>query len=194
MEALSEIQLRAIADARGIAYETPATEESSNERVVRTILARNFPIPQEEAYNTFADPQNHVRYFTIIKACTPLIPLEGVLEPNQYVVLEHVQEERLPPRLMFVKYNLNPPFSISKEAITDPLSDVHTLDRKKGKVSLAFEKLGRNSTRIVCDSTFTTNKGPVFIRGFIDHVWLNFFERVMIETGELNPSDMLTKA
>jgi hypothetical protein len=149
-------------------------------------------LDRETAFQTFADPQRHVDYFDIIKASTPLIPLEGPLRPNEYVVLEHVQEAQLPPRMMVVKYTLDPPASIRKEAVTSPFDSDVLSDKKKGLVIMNFQDVGRNATKVTVESTFETNKGPVFVRGFIDHVWFNFFERLMVETGEISVEGMLT--
>ncbi len=193
MRALAFARLQEIAATHRIRYETPPDEETDTQRIVRTTLSREFAIARDAAFNTFADPQRHVDFFDIIKASTPLIPLEGPLSRDEYVVLEHVQEENLPPRMMVVKYTLTPPTTILKEAVTDPFStnDIFS-DRKKGRVLLRFEDVGRNQTTLTCESTFTTNRGPVFVRGFIDHVWLNFFERLMVDTGELAQVEMLT--
>src|SRR5690606_2866805 len=120
-------------------------------------------------------------------------PLEGPLAANEYIVIEHVEEAGLPARMMVVKYTLDPPSRITKEAVTDPFHDGDIAsDRKKGVVTIDFEELGRNLTKITTESVFTTNAGPVFVRGFIDHVWLNFYERVMVDTGELTPAEFMT--
>jgi hypothetical protein len=97
--------------------------------------------------------------------------------------------------MMVVKYTLRPPDTITKEAVTDPFGggDVAS-DRKRGLVTMRFEELTSTTTRVTCSSTFETNDGPVFVRGFIDHVWLNFFERLMVETGEIGAAEMLTVA
>jgi hypothetical protein len=193
MRALALGELQQIAVTHGIRYDTPPDVETDTERVVRTTLSREFAIARDAAFNTFADPQRHVGYFDIIKASTPLIPLEGPLNADEYIVLEHVQEENLPPRLMVVKYTLTPPSTIRKEAVTDPFSNTDIFsDKKRGLVVLKFDEVGRDRTQVTCDSTFSTNRGPVFVRGFIDHVWLNFYEKLMVETGELAAPQMLT--
>lgn len=194
MLAKSLSELQNIANLRGITYETPEEEITDNQRIIKTTISKNFPLDRAAAFASFADPQTHVKYFDIIQSCTPLIPLEGALEPNAYIVLEKVQEENLPPRLMIVKYTLDPPNLISKDAVTNPFIEIPDLplDRKKAKVRIRFEEIGRNSTKITCESTFTTSNGPVFVRGFIDHVWLNFYEKLMVDLGEISQSDMIT--
>lgn len=186
-------RLQEIASLRGITYEAPDEIIEDSLRTVKTKISRAFAIDRDAAFATFADPQEHVNYFEIIKGTTPLIPLEGILERNQYYVFENVQEERLPPRMMLIKYTLDPPNNIIKEAIADPFNELDPLaDKKKGKVIISFKDLGRNSTEITCESTFVTNNGPVFVRGFIDHVWFNFYERLLVQTGEISQTDMIT--
>jgi len=193
MKALSVDELAGIAEAHGIQYDAPPDEVGGGRRVVTTTLSRSISLPRDDAFNVFADPQAHIRYFEIIKDCTPLIPLEGPLAPNEYVVLEHVQEAELPPRLMVGKYRLEPPNRIIKEAVTDPFSGGEEMqDKKKGRVELDFEEINATTTRVTTRSVFETNDGPVFVRGFIDHVWLNFFERLLVETGEIRADQMLT--
>jgi hypothetical protein len=193
MQALALDQLNAIAVQRGITYEAPDEVIEGGLRTVETTISKTFAIDRDAAFATFADPQEHVNYFEIIKASTPLIPLEGVLAPNQYIVLENVREEQLPPRMMLVKYTIERPNRIIKEAIADPFNDIDPLaDKKKGKVIIDFRDVGRNETEITCKSTFITNNGPVFVRGFIDHVWFNFFERLMVQTGEISNDQMFT--
>lgn len=193
MKALEFNRLKEIALLRGISYEAPDDIIENEIRTVVTKISRSFAIDRDAAFATFADPQEHVKYFEIIKSTTPLIPLEGILEPNQYYVFENVQEEKLPPRMMLIRYTLDPPNKIIKEAIADPFKNMDSLtDKKRGLVTIEFKKLGRNSTEITCESTFITNNGPVFVRGFIDHVWFNFYERLLLQTGEISEIEMFT--
>jgi hypothetical protein len=34
--------------------------------------------------------------------------------------------------------------------------------------------------------------GAVFARGFVDHVWLNFFENMMLASGMISDEEFLT--
>jgi hypothetical protein len=61
MEALSFDKLVGIAQSRGILYEAPDDEVSSGRRVVKTTIAREFSIPRQDAFNTFADPPTSPR-------------------------------------------------------------------------------------------------------------------------------------
>lgn len=186
-------ELRKIAKLRGIAYRPI---KSSNRLIVKTQMSKAFPIPQRTFFNSFSDPVNHVGLFSIIKGAT--IPIrkgiEKLLKPNQFIVFEHVQESNLPPRLMLLKYTLNPPFKITKQAVTDPfLNDGQGLsDRKFGLVEMEFKKVAKNKTTIITKSTFHAKTGSVFARGFIDKVWLNFYERMMVANGEITEDDMQT--
>jgi hypothetical protein len=66
------------------------------------------------------------------------------------------------------------------------------LDKKKGKVRLTFEKISDTETRIVTESMFHAVTGAVFARGFVDHVWLNFFENMMLASGMISDEEFLT--
>jgi hypothetical protein len=112
-------------------------------------------------------------------------------------VLEHVEEQAFTPRLMFIRYTLNPPDMIIKEGVPDPFADLDKIDpqadKKKAKVIMKFAERGANRTLVTVESEFQASTGAVFMRGMIDHVWLNFFENLMIETRELNLADRMTQ-
>ena len=195
MEPLSLDRLQSIADARGLSYEPL---EDADPLVVRTRVSRPFPVPQQTAFDAFSDPMSHVPLFSIIKGSTPAIRagIDRLIPENQFFAFEHVEESALPPRLMLVRYTLNPPLEILKEAVTDPfmLGGDEVMDKKRGRVRLLFEKLTDDETRIVAESTFQSTTGAVFARGFIDHVWLNFFERMMVVNGMMSEKEYLTSA
>jgi hypothetical protein len=160
-------------------------------------MSRVFPLAQRQVFRAFSDPQSHVPLFSIIKGSTPAVRhgIHRILPANQFFAFEHVQEGALPPRIMLVKYTLDAPRRITKEAVTDPFTegDIVILDRKKGIVKLTFQKVAAKKTRIVAESKFQTSTGAVFAREFVDLVWLNFFERMMVANGEITEGDMLTK-
>jgi hypothetical protein len=198
VQPLSLEELIAIAEARNIHYERPTADSL----VVKTIMSRNFPISRDFAFKLFSDQASHVRLFSIIKGAVT-VPKEGIaklLPLNQFLVIEHVEEANIPPRMMFVRYTLNPPDMIIKEAVPDPFGDLETfgdavpMDKKKASVVMRFEDLGPRLTKITVESEFAAATGAVFIRGFIDHVWLNFFETLMMELRELAPSEMRTRS
>lgn len=194
MQALSFDRIQEVAGLRDISYEPL---EHDDPLVVRTRMARNFPVPQETVFDSFADPVSHARLFAIIRNSTGPIRegLEEVLPDNQFLAFEHVQEGQLSPRIMLLRYTLERPYRITKEAVTDPFlsDDIDILsDRKRAKVVLEFERVSDNETRIITESEFQTATGAVFSREFIDTVWLNFFERMLVVNGQILDTDMLT--
>lgn len=244
-----------IARIRGIDYDAIP---DSNRFVVRTRLSKVFPLPQMAVFDSFTDPMSHVPLFRIIKGSTPPIRygVHRIVPSNQFFAIEHVQESTLPPRLMFVRYTLEAPRRIIKEAITDPFlprekrvaenspdngnerssepidhSDapgrrdsppkpdegeprhpsevpdrrdspsgpeeeegpIEPLDRKKGIVIMTFDKVDDAHTTIQAESTFYAETGAIFAREFIDRVWLNFYERMMVANGMIREDEMLTE-
>lgn len=196
MQALSFERLQEVALLREIEYEPI---EDADPLMVRTRMARVFPLPQETVFDSFADPVSHVGLFAIIKSSTPPIRegLEDVLGENQFFAFEHVQEGPLTPRIMLLRYTLERPNRIIKEGVTDPfliedISDVAS-DRKKALVKMDFERIGENETKIITESAFQATTGAIFARGFIDSVWLNFYERMLVANGQISDLEMLTK-
>lgn len=199
MQPLTQEQLIQIADARDIQYERP---EAPDQLTVRTRMSRNFPISRDFAFSLFSDQASHVRLFSVIKGAVT-VPKEGIgklIPLNQFLVIEHVEEAGLPPRMMLVRYTLNPPDMITKEAVPDPFGDldafsgVEPMDKKKATVVMRFDDLGPRLARVSVESEFKPTTGNVFVRGFIDHVWLHFFETLMVELRELAPDAMMTRA
>jgi hypothetical protein len=194
MRRLDQIEIADIADQHGLTYEAVPHDDPL---VVRTIISRVFPIPQKQMFDAFADPVAHVGLFPIIVGSTSPIRkgLEGVLAPNEFFAFEHVQESNLPPRIMVMKYTLNPPFEISKVGITDPFlpDELRPMDRKRATVTMKFDAVGDNETRLTTDGEFVAETGAIFARGFIDHVWLNFFERLMVANGLIVEGSMRTE-
>jgi hypothetical protein len=195
MQPLSNDEIKRIAKQHKIRYRAL---DDPDPLVVRTRISRSFPISQKVAFESFADPVAHVPLFPILKGATPPIRsgIEGLLGKNQFLVFEHVQESNLPPRLMVVKYTLKPPSRIEKVAATDPFlaEDKEGIlgDRKNALVRMDFKKIARKETEIVATSSFKATTGAIFARGFIDRVWLNFFERMMVVNGQLAERDMQT--
>lgn len=193
MEPLTMQEIKSIARAHGIRYRAG---KDPDPLTVRTTMSKVFPLPQQTVFDSFADPVAHVGLFEIIKGSTKPIRsgIESLLKPNQFLVFEHVQESSLPPRLMLLKYTLDPPFRILKEGVTDPFlsSEVTIQDRKKAKVVMEFTAVSKKETELKTKSSFQASTGAIFSRGFIDRVWLNFFERVMVANGMIQKSEMRT--
>jgi len=93
-----------------------------------------------------------------------------------------------------LKYTLEPPLRITKIGVTDPFLDdkVRLSDRKKAKVVMEFLEISKKETEFKVTSSFETTTGEIFSRGFIDRVWLNFFERMMLANGMLEKKGMQT--
>lgn len=198
MQPLSQEQLHSIALARNIDYEVV---RSTNPLEVSTKMSRNFRIPRDVAYAQFCDPATHLRLFSIIKGSST-IPREAIgklVAPNQLYAIEHVEEQDVTPRMMFVRYTFSPPSTIVKEAVADPFGDldrpgtIEPMDKKKAIVVIRMEPRGDIATKLTTESTFTATTGKVFARGLIDHIWLNFYENLMVELKELSRADILTK-
>jgi len=191
MEPLSQDSLNAIARERGIVYEALPHEDPLT---VHSRLSKAFPVSQESMFDAFSDPVAHVGLFQIIKDSTPPIRngLTGVLPENQFLAFEHVQESNLPPRIMLVRYTLDRPNLITKEALTDPFDIDIAADKKKGLVLLKFDRIDDEQTNFTAESTFHAETGSVFARGFVDRVWMNFFERMMFANGQITEDQFLT--
>jgi hypothetical protein len=193
MKVLTIEEIKQATRQHGISYRAP---RDADPMVVRTSMAKPFPIPQQTVFDSFADPVAHVKLFAIIQGSTPAIRrgIEPLLKDNQFMAFEHVQEGKLKPRMMLLKYTLKPPRTILKEGVTDPFieGDVHIMDKKRAKVRMDFEKLSRRETDIKTTSSFAVSTGAVFSRAFIDSVWLNFFERMMVANGMLDKKEMRT--
>lgn len=209
----TEEELRKIAKARGVRYEPIPDPDPL---IVRTQMSKIFGIGQDDFFSSFADPMAHVPLFSIIKSSTPPIRygIQEVLPENQFFAFEHVEEGNLPPRIMLVKYTLKRPTLITKEAVTNPFVDtdkdpepstpaptrkpkkkkgpIEPYDKKKGIVLMRFTKVTGNRTRLTTTSIFHAETGSIFARRFIDAVWLNFYERMMVINGTLKESEMQT--
>ena len=193
MQPLSMKEIRIICRIHNIRYRAVKDKDPL---IVKTVMSKAFPLPQQAVFDSFSDPVAHVGLFEIIKGSTKAIRkgIEPLLKPNQFFVFEHVQESSLPPRLMLIKYTLIEPNRIIKEGVTDPFepTDITIQDRKKATVVMDFKSISKNETEIKTTSAFQASTGVVFSRGFIDRVWINFFERMMVANGMLKKSEMRT--
>ncbi|MET4017186.1 hypothetical protein [Bradyrhizobium sp. S3.2.12] len=199
MDILTPDEIAAIAAARDITYEPLPSDDPL---VVSTRISRVFPISRDVAFRLFTDPASHVRLFSIIKGSStiPREPIAKLMPPNQFWVIEHVEERDSTPRTMLVKYTLSPPDLIVKEGIPDPFGDldppgggISILDKKRASVFLRMEPVSDTQMTLTAESSFQASTGSVFMRGLIDHVWLNFFENLMVELKELLPSQLMTR-
>ena len=192
MEPMSAELLQSIAQRREIEYEATPDDDPL---IVRTRMSKVFPISQRAMFDSFSDPEAHVPLFQILVSATPPIRqgIQGLIPENTFFSFEHVQESNLPPRLMLTKYTLSPPSTITKEGVTDPFSNIGIdADRKKAMIQMHFDPEGPEATRLTTDSAFHAETGAIFSRGFIDRVWLNFFERMMFANGQISEAEYLT--
>lgn len=194
MRSLSHEEIQEYAAVRGILYEPM---DDPDPLTVRTRMSIDLPLSQETLFDSFADPVSHTTLFAIIKSSTPPIRegLEGILKDNEFFVFEHVEEGPLNPRIMLLKYTLDRPHSILKEGVTDPfiIDDGVVQDKKKAVVKMDFERIDDANTRLVTESSFAATTGAVFARGFIDSVWLNFYERMLVVNGQISDNEMYTE-
>lgn len=189
MERLPLERLKEIAQTHSINYEIL---EPENERVVSTRLSRTFKESQENLYNIMADLKRHEEYFDHCAAevVVDKTGLDHILPKNQFIVVSDVAEGG--SKLAISRYTLYPSNRIEEDLITDPFPAEGVIDSKKGKISWVFEKADNGYCRMTAEGRFEIATGQVFVRGLIDHVWLSFFENIMIEIGELNPKARLT--
>ncbi|MER9456569.1 hypothetical protein [Mesorhizobium sp. M0478] len=198
MKPLPQERLQRIARARNVHYEPLPND---NPLIVATRMSREFPLARDTAFALFADPATHVRLFSIIKGSStiPREPIAKMVPINQFYAVEHVEERDPTPRFMLVRYTLSPPDVILKEGVPDPfgdldgLGDVGPLDKKKAKVMIRLEDAGENTFLLTTESAFVAETGEIFVRGLIDHVWLNFYENLMVELKEIRPDQIMTR-
>ena len=180
-----------IANQWNIEYEPFNTESQDS---ISTRLSRVFNASQERMFDIMADLEGHEGLFSHCKATMVVdkdkSKLGAVLEPNQFLVVSDVAEGG--SRLAVSRYTLTRPTLIVEDLMTDPWPNSGVEDRKDGRISWAFESLGPDRCRMTCEGTFKIDTGKVFVRGLIDHVWLDFFENMMVELGEISRSQKLT--
>jgi ribosome-associated toxin RatA of RatAB toxin-antitoxin module len=178
-----------IVKVHGITYE-PLKEDQ--EGIIATRLSRVYPASQERLYEMIADLEDHSRLFSHCKSALVVdkTGLEKVIDENQFIVVSDVAEGG--SRLAISRYTLQRPHRIDEDLMTDPWPATGVEDRKDGRISWIFEAEGDDRCRMTCESEFEIDTGVVFVRGLIDHVWLDFFENVMVELGELSRSEKLT--
>jgi hypothetical protein len=193
MKKLEQNQLNEIALTHRISYETIVTEDAKS---ISSKLTKVMNSPFEELYNTLADLEKHPRFFKNLKQCIVVDKnqLGSGIEDNEYIVVESIFEGSLGISIKKVKLEPN---RITANILSNPFpinNDIGELasDRKKGMITWDLEKVADNQTRLTCESKFDIISGNFFERGIVDHVWLNFYENLMVHTGELTPQNMLT--
>jgi hypothetical protein len=190
MKKLEQQQLNEIASTHGITYETIVTDDAKS---ISSKLTKVMNSPIDELYNTLADLEKHPRFFKNLKQCIVVDKSELVsgIEDNEFIVVESIFEGSLGISIKKVKLEPN---KITAHLLSNPFpgSQDALADKKSGKIEWNLEKINDQQTRLTCESKFDILSGNFFERGIVDHVWLNFYENLMVHTGELPSENMLT--
>ena len=192
MQALEVARLKEIAVKYNIEYEQPATPFNRN--AIRTRMARVFKVPQADLFAMISDVGAHGKWFPHLRALNVVTnqQLGGVIGDNQVIVVEGLAEGAA--KLGVKLFTLTPPDLIEGELMTDPFVSAKTLtaaDRKQGSIVWQFKKIDEASTRMQVESDFEVRGNSQYVRGSVDHVWLDFFENFMVDLGELKDADKL---
>lgn len=188
MRPLDEESLKSIAAEYDIEY-VPVETESAN--AIATQMSRVFKISRSELFAKIANLKDHTRLFSHLTAINVInsADVADVIGENQFVIVEGLAEggSKLGVKLV----TLTPEERIDCELMTDPFStaiSTRAADPKRGRISWVFEEVAPNTTKMTASSDFQVEAESAYVRGAIDHVWLDFFENVMIDTRELTPT------
>jgi ribosome-associated toxin RatA of RatAB toxin-antitoxin module len=191
MKSLELEALQAIANRHDIDYQVPETP--FNRRAVISSMSRVFAIPREELYTLMADVGAHGRFFPHLRALNVIDRehLANSIGANQVVVVEGLAEGG--SKLGVKLFTFKPPDRIEGELMTDPFVSAEgvTSHEKKGSIVWRFEAVDETHTRMSVESDFGVGANSAYIRGTVDHVWLDFFENVMVYTNELAPAEKM---
>ena len=191
MKPLDENLLKEIATLHGIEYDTSPDMEGS-ERSIKTRLARRFPEPKDKLFSRVANIEDHVRLFSHLKAinCITSKDVANVIGENQIIIVEGLAEggSKLGVKLL----SLFPSDRIECELFTDLFKSATRAgplrtDPKTGAIFWEFYEVDDQTCIMQTRSCFEVGEQTAYIRGMIDHVWLDFFENLMIDLGELAP-------
>jgi len=191
MRPLDESLLRQIAEGYGIDYDVAPSIEGG-EKAIKTRMARRFPETRERLFERIADIEDHVRLFSHLKALKCIYPrdIANVIGDNQLIIVEGLAEggSKLGVKLI-TKHR---PERIDCELFTDLFKTVvragpSLRDSKVGAIHWEFHEVDKHSCVMQVRSSFEVGEKTAYVRGMIDHVWLDFFENVMIDVGELQP-------
>lgn len=200
MKPLALGDLKSIASTRAVNYSTP---QSSFSNGIRTQMARTFNMPKAELFKKIANLKDHTRLFSHLSAINVIdsSAVASVIAPNQYVIVEGLAEggSKLGVKLVTLK----PDDEISCELVTDLFNtaickdssgNVRPMDKKSGVISWKFVQAATAAqTTMTIESDFEIGPNSAYVRGAVDHVWLDFFENVMVDTGELTSVQKLAK-
>jgi hypothetical protein len=91
-------------------------------------------------------------------------------------------------------FTFKPTDRIEGELMTDPFVSAHNvgaMHNKKGSIVWDFARVDDANTRMQVESDFEVSANSTYIRGAVDHVWLDFFENLMIHANELTKNNKL---
>lgn len=191
MKPLSSTVLKQVAVKHGITYQAV---NPKLRRKIGTKITRTFPVKQATLFSLLADPLAHQRLFAQFNVIQPIDTTQfaPLVSKNEIISLEWVDEGG--PKLAVAKTTLVPPSKIIKEVLSGPFSElggVQVMDRKKGVITWEVVPIDSNSCTLTAESEFDVVAKSVFVRSLIDTIWVDSFERIMVELGELSMSQKL---
>jgi ribosome-associated toxin RatA of RatAB toxin-antitoxin module len=165
--------------------------------VLSTKMSRLFKVSRDGLYNIVADINNHEELFSQVwkSKIIDRQGLEDALSENEVLVVSHLNEGRAGSRACISKYVLDSPKRITQFINTNPFrreQGGEVEDSKCAEIRWTFDTVSDDSCRLTCESTFRVSTGKIYAREFTDHLWLNFFENLMVKVGELRQGAMLT--
>lgn len=191
MKAVDLATLQKIADTHKIDYQTPSTP--FNRRAVISRMSRIFPVPKNDLFATIADVGAHGRFFPHLRALNVIKrdQLANCIGENQMVVVEGLAEGG--SKLGVKLFTLIPTDRIEGELMTDPFVSAEgvSMHDKKGSIVWNFDRVDDAQTRMSVESDFGVGANSAYIRGSVDHVWLDFFENLMMHYGEMERAQKL---
>jgi ribosome-associated toxin RatA of RatAB toxin-antitoxin module len=189
MQALSIEKLAEIAKTHSIEWEDI---KSDKDNFIESKLSRTFNATQKQMYDLIADVGGHPKFMPHLKNLVVITPEQvgNVISENQVLIVEGLEEGG--SKLGFKIFTLYPPEKVEGLLITDPFPIDEIMDRKKGKITWTFEKVTETTCKMTTVSQFDTVANTFYLRPIVDHVWMDFFENMMIELGELTPERKLT--
>ncbi|MGV3464150.1 MAG: hypothetical protein ACO1OT_02520 [Heyndrickxia sp.] len=167
--------------------------KSTRDNYIESKLSRVFNAPQQVLYNLIADVGSHAKYMPHLKNLVVVSPEQvgNVIGENQVLVVEGLEEGG--SKLGFKIFTLSPPDKVEGLLLTDPFPTADgRSDPKRGVITWEFEKVTEETCRMTTISKFETVTNTFYLRPIVDHVWMDFFENMMIELGELAPDQKIT--
>jgi len=193
MQALAITDLARIALTHNISYDTPG---SSFPFGIATSMARIYRTPKADLYNRIADLKAHTQLFSHLSAINVVdsASVANVIGPNQYVIVEGIAEggSKLGVKLVTLLDD-----EIKCELFTDLFKTAafqgRRVDPKSGAITWKFEEVSPTETKLSISSDFQVSDQSQYVRGSIDHVWVDFFENLMVESGELTAATKMAQ-